>query len=299
MAMTIQEFYRLADPDLDKVWHEDDPTFEEQYSRVLNVKSLDKLYKIEAEMAGFGPPTSISEGDDISYDEAIAPRERRYDIEKFGGGYKVTDKFWMHDRYGEVNQFEADLRRADMDHSETYFFALLANATATTVSTGFDALALASTAHVRLDGGATQANRPTNLTALSLTALEDAVIAFTKFKDERGRPYRSTPSKLVTGLDLVLVANEILASAMNPNTSNNATNALKNVFSITPVHTPYITSTTYWSLMGDNHDINAIWRQRPTQDSEVHFDSSTIKRKTEKWMGRGHGRWAGYYQGQT
>ena len=299
MAMTMQEFSRLADPDLDKIWHEDDPMYDEQYSQVLNVLSMDKLYRIDAEMAGFGPPNSISEGDDITYDEAISPRERRYDIEKFGSGYKITDKFWMNDRYGEVRKFEADLRRADVDHSETYFFALLANATATTVSTGFDSLALASTAHVRLDGGATQANRPTTLTALSLTAYEDAVIAFTKFKDERGRPYKSMPSKLVTGLDLVLVANEILESPMNPTTANNATNAVRNKFSVSPVHTPYITSTTYWALMGDNHDINAGWRMRPAQDSEIHFDSSTIKRKTEKWVFRGHGRWAGYYQGQT
>ncbi len=299
MAQTMQQFIRLADPDLDEIWHEDEPQYEEQYSRILNVKSMDQLYRIEAEMAGFGPMNNIAEGADVQYDEAIAPRERRYDIVKRGGGYKVTDKLWKNDRYGEVMQFEADLRRADADDTETFFFALLANATGTTVSTGFDGLALASTAHTRLDGGATQANRPTSLTALSLTALEDAAIAFTKFKDHRGRPFRSMPRNLVIGLDLPLVANEILASAMNPNTSNNATNALRNVFDITPIVTPYITSTTYWSLVGDMHDINAVWRERPVQGSETDFDSDTIKRKSTKWMSRGHGRWYGYYQGQT
>jgi hypothetical protein len=299
MAMTIQEFFRLADPDLDKIWHEDDPSYEEQYSRVLKVESLDNLYKREAEMAGFGSPIAIDEGDDVTYDEAISPREKRFDIEKFGLGYKVTDKFWMNDRYGEVKQFEADLKRADQDHTETYFFAVLANATNTTISTGLDGVALASTAHIRMDGGASQANRPSTLTALSLTALEDAAIAFTKFKTERGRPYRSVPNKLLTGLDLVLVANEILASAMNPTTTNNATNALRNVFTLDPVSTPYIVSTSYWALLGERHDIQAIWRQRPAQDSKVHFDSGTIKRKTEKWMSRGHGRWLGYYQGNT
>lgn len=297
--MTMAEFRRLADPDLDNIWHEDDELYEEQYSKYLNVESLDKLYRIDAEMAGFGPPIEIDEGQNVSYDEAISPRERRYDIAKFGLGYKITDKFWKNERYGEVMQFEADLRRADADHTETYFHALLANANTTTISTGFDSLALASTAHVRMDGGATQANRPTSLTALSLTALEDAAIAFTKFLDERGRPFRSNPSKLVTGLDLVLVANEILASTMNPNTANNATNALRNVFSIEPMATPYLTSTTIWMLLGDRHDINAIWRERPNQDSETDFDSDTIKRKTTKWVSRGHGRWFGFYLGNT
>lgn len=299
MAMTIQEFRRLADPDLDKIWHEDDELYEEQYSKVLNVESLDKLYKIQGEMAGFGPPKEISEGDDVEFDEALSPRERRYDIAKFGLGYKITDKLWKNDEYGEVMQFEADLRRADADHTETYFFALLANATNTTISTGLDGLALASTAHVRMDGGPPQANRPTILTALSLTSLEDAAIAFRKFKDERGRPFRSEPKTLLTGLDLVLVANEILASPMNPTTANNATNALRNVFNITPMATPYITSATFAALLGDRHDINAIWRERPTTSSDVHWESDTIMRKVTKWVSRGHGRWFGYYQLNT
>lgn len=299
MAMTMAEFRRLADPDLDNIWHEDDELYEEQYSKYINVESLDKLYRIDAEMAGFGPPIEIAEGDNVTYDEAISPRERRYDIAKFGLGYKVTDKFWKNDMYGEVMQFEADLRRADADHTETYFHALLANANVTTVSTGFDGLALASTAHVRMDGGATQANRPTSLTALSLTSLEDAAIAFTKFLDERGRPFRSQPQWLVTGLDLVLVANELLASTMNPSTANNATNAVRNVFNITPAATPYLTSTTIWMLLGDRHDINAIWRERPSTGSDEDFESDTIKRKVTKWVSRGHGRWFGFYLGNT
>jgi len=299
MAQTMQQFIRLADPDLDSIWHEDEPLVEEQYSKVFNVESMDKLYRREAEMAGFGPLVQIAEGAPVTYDQAIAPRERRYDFVTRGLGYQITRKLWQNDRYGEVMQFEADLRRADQDDTETFAFALVANATGTTVSAGFDGLALASTAHTRLDGGATQANRPTSLTALSLTALEDAAIAFSKFVDHRGRPFRSVPQTLLIPVDLALVANEILASSMNPDTTNNATNAIRNVYNISPMATRYITSTTYWALMGDMHDINVIWRNRPVQNSETDFDTENIKRKTFKDIARGHGRWYGYYQGQT
>jgi hypothetical protein len=299
MAQTMQQFLRLADPDLDEIWHEDEPQYEEQYSRVFNVKSMDQLYRIEAEMAGFGPMSEIADGEAVTYDEAIAPRERRYDFVTRGKGYKVTRKLWENDRYDEVKQFEKDLRKADLDDTEVFFFALLANASATTISTGFDGLALSSTAHTRLDGGATQANRPSSFTALSLTALEDAAIAFTKFKDHRGRPFRSQPRDLVIPLDLVLTANEILASTMNPTNANNATNALRNVFTIQPLAVPYITSTTFWALMGDMHDVNAIWRNRPFQKNETEFDTQVIKRATWKDVARGHGRWYGFYQGNT
>ena len=299
MAMTMTEFLTLADADLDKIWHEEESPQEPVHSRVMNIISEDSLYKRDAKMAGFGPSIEIPEGGDVTYDEAISPVARRYDIVKRGLGYKITDKLWMNDAYGEVQKFEGDLRRADNDDTETFFMGVFNNATATTVSTGFDGLALASTAHTRMDGGATQANRPTTLAALSLTALEDAVIAFTKFLDERGRPFKSEPLNILYVPDLVLTVEEILGSVLRPNTADNTTNALRNLFNLTPIRSHYLTGTTYWSLSGDRHDINAIWRMRPTQDSEVDFDSSTIKRKNEKWMARGHGEWRSYYQGNT
>lgn len=299
MAMTMTEFLVLAQPGIDKVHLEEEQAFEEQYSRIFNVKTQGDLYDDEAKMAGFGGMVEIAEGGDVTYDEAISPVTRRYNLSKRGLGYKVTDKLWKFDRYGQVAKLERALMRADKHDTEQFAFGLLNSATATTIATGFDGLALASTAHTRMDGGATQANRPTTLAALSLTALEDAVIAFTKLVDDRGRPYISVPRKLIIPLDLRLVAREILGSAMNPNTANNATNALKDEFDITPVATPYITSSTFWALVGDKHDLQIRWNERPKSASETDFDSDTIKRKVTKWLGRGFGEYRGYYQGNT
>ena len=299
MAMTMTEFLILAQPGIDKVHMEEEQAFEEQYSRIFNVRTQDDLYDDEAKMAGFGGSVEIPEGGDVTYDEAISPVTRRYNLAKRGLGYKVTDKLWRFDRYGQVNKLEGSLMRADKHDTEQFAFGLLNSATATTVATGFDGLALSSTAHTRMDGGATQGNRPSSLAALSLTALEDAVIAFTKLVDDRGRPYISRPKDLIVPLDLVLVAQEILGSAMNPNTANNATNALRDKFSLNVIATPYITSTTFWALMGDKHDLQVRWNMRPKSESETDFDSDTIKRKVTKYIGRGFGEWRGFYQGNT
>lgn len=296
MAMTMTEFLTLADADLDKIWMEEELPFETQYTKCMNVITQPDLYKRDIKMAGFGPSLEIAEGGDVTYDEAIAPVARRYDLVKRGLGYKITDKLWKFDRYGEVKRFEAALRRADMDDTEVYFAAIWNNATATTISTGFDGLALASGAHTRMDAGATQDN--SDATALSLTALQDGIIAFRNYLDDRGRPYRSDPKKLFIPLDLIITAEEILGSAMRPDTANNATNAIRR-FGLSIVESPYITSTTQWMLLADTHDINALWNQQPVQDSETDFDSDTIKRKNTKWMGRGHGEWRGFYLGNT
>ncbi len=298
MAMTMTEFLTLADADLDEIWMEKEVAFETQYAKYMNVITNDDLYKRDAKMAGFGASVEIGEGGDVTYDEAISPVTRRYDLTKRGLGYKITDKLWKFDRYGEVRGLEAALRRADADDTEIYFHALYNSAAATTISTGFDALALSSTAHTRLDAGATQSNQLSTQTALSLTALQDAVIAFRNLVDDRGRPYRSDPAMLQIPLDLAITAEEILGSSMRPDTANNATNAIRR-FGLSISETPYITSATYWALLANRTDVNAIWNQRPAQDSETDFDSDTIKRKNTKWMGRGHGEWRGTFFGNA
>lgn len=298
MAMTMTEFLTLADRDLDKIWMEEETPIESEYSRYMNVITLDSLYKRDAKMAGFGTPVEIPEGGAVVYDEAISPVTRRYDLIKRGLGYKITDKLWKFDEYGEVRNLESALKRADADDTEVYFHAIFNNATATTVATGFDGLALASTAHTRLDGGAVQANRPTSLTAFSLTALQDGIVAFRNFLDDRGRVYRSTPKRLIIPPDLIIAADEVLGSTLRPDNANNAINGIRR-FGISITESFYVTGATFWALQGDNHDINAVWNQRPEQDSETDFDTDTIKRKTTKWLTRGFGEWRSYYQGNT
>ena len=298
MAMTMTEFLILAQPGIDKVRLEEEQAFEDQHSKVFNVKTQTDLYDDEAKMAGFGGSVEIPEGGDVTYDEAISPVTRRYYTSKRGLGYKVTDTLWKFDRYGKVSELERALMRADKHDTEQFAFGMLNSATGTGI-TGFDGLALASTAHTRMDGGATQGNRPSSLAALSLTALEDAVIAYTKLVDDRGRPYISNPRKLLIPLDLRLVAREILGSSMNPNTANNATNALVDEFDITPMALPYITSSTFWALVGDKHDLQIRWSERPVSGNETDFDSDTIKRKVTKRIGRGFGEWRGFYLGNT
>jgi len=298
MAMTMTEFLTLADHDLKEIWFEEEPELQEQYSAILNIVNQEDLYKRDAKLGGFGTSEEIPEGDDVQYDNAIPPVTRRYDLSKRGKGYKITDKLWRFDRYGEVRNFERALMRADRDDTEIFFAGLLNNATNTTISSGFDGLSLANTAHTRLDGGSAIANRPTTLTALSLTALQDAIVGFRGLVDDQGRPYRSDPEKLVIHPDLVMTAIEILGSNMRPDTANNATNAVTRFLSAdSVVEYFYLTSSSFWGITGTKHDINALWNMRPTQDSEIDFDSDTIKRKNTKWMGRGHGEFRGYWQG--
>jgi hypothetical protein len=292
------QFLALSEPGLDKIMHEDEQPIETQYTKFFNVGSLDQLNKDVAKMGGFGNLVEIPEGGAITYDEAISPVSKRFTYVDRGLGYKITRKFWLNDLYKEVEDFERDLRRAVDDDIELYAFDLLNNATVTTNNTGFDGLALASTAHTRLDGGAVQANRPTTLGALSVATLTDAIIAFKKYRNDRGRPYRSTPRDLITTIDLEPAVAELLQSSLRPDTANNATNALTR-YGLRPSSSLYITGSTFWALVGDKHDMNVLFRYRPKTQSKIDFETNNIHRKVEYGISRGFAEWRGTWFGNT
>jgi hypothetical protein len=296
--MTLGQFSRLADVGLSNIWHDAIPPVEEQFSRLVNIRDMEKVQIEDAKMAGFGPLQIRNEGASTVFDTAIAPISRFYNLTEYSLGYKLTQKLVTWELYGEVAKLERDLMRSSTDHIERFVIALFDNATATTVSTGFDGLALASTAHTRLDGGTTWANRPTSLTALSLAALHDAVIHFDTLTNDRGRPVNADARTLLIVPQLRLQAVELLQSSMRPDTANNSTNAISRE-GLTPMVSRYLSGTTYWSVIGDFHDINFFWGQRPVQTTDTEFASDTMARKVVQSYARGHGEARGYYQGQS
>lgn len=300
MPMTSTQFLALLEPQaLNKIWHESETIVEPIYPMVVNVKDMDnQLFIEDFKMAGFGGLQTIDEGGPVTYDEALTPIRRRYDYTVRGLGYQITDKLIRNERFGQVELFERDLRRAVDDDIETFVVAVFNNATATTISSGFDGLALSSTAHTRQDGGTTQSNRPTTLTALSLASLQDGLIQFNKWNNDRGRPVRSAPQAILTVPDLELTARELLESQDRPDTANRAKNVVTR-YGLDIIVWRYLTGTTFWALVGDLHDLNFYWQFRPETSSTEDFDSKVIKRQA-RWAGaRGHGHWIGFYQGNT
>jgi hypothetical protein len=300
-TMTAGQFLTLMEPGLDKVWHDEGTPRPLQYTQVFNVSSFDKLFIEQAKMAGFGPLQPQGEGENVIYDEAIAPITKRWDYEVYALAYRITDKLIRNEQYGQVELLERDLRRSADDTTETYAMAILNNAHNTTIASGFDGLALASNAHTRLDGGATQDNYGD--AALSLTALNDMLIAFRKLKNDRGRPFTYSPRKLFIAADLMLTAEELLGSELKPRVTTvsgsddrNAINVVGR-FGLQPIVLDYLTSTTFWAAVADKHDLRFAWRFKAEIDNTVDFENNTIKRKTRQGMLRGFGEWRGFYLG--
>ena len=294
MAATAAEFALFLEPKLSNIWHDPDSPFASVYSRVMNVRDMNKNTITDAKLAGFGSMQSQPDGDSVTYDDPISPVSKAYTYAVRALGYKVHERLWMNDLYDEVERFEEDLKDSAQDDIETSAASVLNNGFGTT-NTGFDGLALFSASHTRLDGGTVQANRPSTDEALSLSALHNAIITVHKWLNDRGRPRMHQIKTLLVPSDLIVTAQELVTAELQPGTALNTKNVL-NKFGIKEiVEWRYLTSTTAWFLVCDKHDVNFLWRYRTKSATETDFDTDTMKRKVRHAYAKGFGEWRGYY----
>lgn len=305
MTITRAQFPLLLEPKLSNIWHDEYPQWPVEYTRYLNMRTTQKATITDYKMAGVGGLRFKGEGENVQYDNAINGPTKIYQPVTYGLAYRVTAEMRRHELYGQIDQLERGLMRSAIDNQETFGALVLNNGFAATVpansdgytATGFDGLALFSTAHPRLDDGPTQANRPATDVDLGVTSLQNATIQFHKWRDERGRPIVARPRLLVVHPDDMYTAAELLKSEYKPGTANNDINELRNQ-NLAFMVGHYLTDSDAWFLLGDSHDLNWIWDVRPEVSMDTDFDSEDIKRKLLQAFSVGFGDWKGVYGSQ-
>lgn len=303
MTTTRGQFTALLEPILNDIWNDEKyprppQLFQRLYNRVeTSTKAAETLFK----RTGLGAFQDKPEGQTITLSDPIAGPQIKFAHVRRALAYNITQEAMDHDQFNELVGLERDLRIASEDDLETRGHLLLNNGFVTTDSGGFkgagyDGLALFSTAHTRLDGGATQRNRPSTDVNLSWTALADARQQFKSWLDDRGRPVMGTPVRLwVTPAD-ELTAKEILQSTLKPGTANNDTNVISNEFEI--VVSQYITDLNSWYLQGSRADTVLFWdttagtRSASLMDDDMREISG---RKALHGFSHGHGDWFDFY----
>lgn len=296
------QFVSLLEPKLRDVMNDQD------FSRrpVIYTRFFPKAFQSKKsaetyyERAGLGDFQRKNEGGNIIYTDPIAGSELKFSHVRRSNGYKITQEMLDHDQYAEIIKLEKDLQIAGMEDLEIAGHKLLNGAFATTAdatigytATGFDGLQLVSTAHTRLDGGATQANRPSTDANLSWTSLANGRQQFQLWLDHRGRKIISFPRLLVVHPNDELTARELIQSALKPGTANNEINALQGEFEV--LVTPYLTDTNSWFLLGDNLQTVWHWDVQPRTAMEDDFETEVVKRKRVHGFSLGHTRWHGIY----
>lgn len=299
MTITRAQFLALFEPKLSNIWHEAYPQRAVEYTAFVNLRNTKKTKVTDLKMTDLGALRLKGEGEAIVYDDPIAGPEKEHTPVRFALGYKITDEARKQELYGQLTKMERALMKSAVDLQETQAALVLNNAFGTTAAdgfsaTGFDALQLCSTAHTRLDGGATQRNRPSTDADLGVTSLQNALNDFENYKDDRGRPSLIRPVRLIISAEDKWTAKELLGSEYKPGTANNEVNALKDE-GLSFMLSHYKTDTDAWFLFGEQHDVSFIWEERPRTGMEEDFDQEIIKRKVVEGFAVGHGEWRGVW----
>ena len=195
------------------------------------------------------------------------------------------------DQYGQINVRVRELATEAARFFDELGFTLIGQGINTTGTAGtiyegvslacYDAKAFFATNHTEGDSG-TQSNRGSS--ALSATALQAAITAMRKFKNDKGKPAHVKPNLLCVPPDLEWEAKELLNSAYYPEegttTNKFATNVLKGALDL--LVNDYLTDTDNWYVFDTNRVVKPLilqLRQDPRFTSLTQGTESSFMRK--------------------
>lgn len=201
--------------------------FPKEYTEIFDVQSSEMAYEEDVETSGFGLAKVKAEGASIEFDAPIPGAVKRYTHVTYALGYAVTQEEIEDNLYPKLARQRGKALQFSFSTTKEIVHANVLNRATSGSYLGMDGVALLSTAHPTPSGN--QSNRLAVDADLSEASLEDALTMVMTMRNQRGMPINIRARKLVVGPGEAFNAERILASALQNDSSNNATNAIKSM----------------------------------------------------------------------
>ena len=215
------------------------------------VRDSQRSYEESAYFAGMGTLPAKPEGEAIAYDEPVQGPTKRWTHKTYALGTRITEELIDDTLYPNLpTQMESFSRELGVSARETktlLVFDIFNSGTTTTTHTAGDALAIFSAAHTRLRG-ATWSNLLAPAADLSATSLQSALDSFENTRDDTGKLQMIKASTILVNPANAWKAKELLNSTYDPESPNNAINALKER-NLQLISTSYYSDTDAFTLM--------------------------------------------------
>lgn len=226
MVMNRNTFKKQLQEGLNTVFGLEYRRYPEEWRAAFEVGNSNKAYEEDVLLAGLAGAPVKAEGAPVSYDAGGEAYTSRYVHETIALAFAITEEAEEDNLYGDIGAKYARALARSMQHTKEVKGAAIFNNGFNASYPGGDGVALFSASHP-LWGGGTQSNTFATQADLSETALEEALIAISKWVDDRGIPVAIRGLRLVLPPDLQFIAERILASSQRPGTADNDVNALK------------------------------------------------------------------------
>ena len=291
-----------VDQPLRKVYELEYKDPEIEIAKIFNVENMEGAEAKDITSHGVGALEDVGEGGSVPYADPGLGYSTTYAYRIFKKGIQITKQMAQDNKYRDMKDMMRWLAQRASYDPVSYAYGLFNNAFTANPS-GYanyndGALALASALQTYENGDTgSQSNYSTN--KLNYDNYEAAQVAMTEQKAGHGTLLEFTGKHtLLVPPALKREALEITQSELDPDTAENAINVYKG--NSTVVVCPYISaaaggSDTAWFLLANGHKINFFWRNKPSFDSELVFDTGVSKYKVEVEYEAGFSDWRATY----
>ena len=258
--------------------------------KLFNFHGTDKAIEQSTKVTGFPAAPEIPEGEGVSYYQFKQGYDKTYTMTKYGLGFKTTEEMVDDGKFDLMAKLSRMIGKSLFETRQIRSFNVFNNGFS---AAGPDGVSLFNASHP-LTGGGTQSN--TASSDLTQASLEAAITAFETLTDDEGLKIAVKPKYLLVPSALKFTAKEIVKSALEPSTANNAINALVDE-NIEVVASPYLTDAGQWILLGaqDEHELHFYERKAPVVTGAFDFDSDSGKTKMKTRFDVGYSDWFGVY----
>ena len=220
-----------------------------ELDKIFTTKESDNAYELDVSMSGMGLASIKPEGTSIQYDSVKQDFTTTYTHNVYAIGTIITMEALMNNKYQDVVEVAGRCLGRSLTHTDEQLAAdIINNAYTDTIG---DGQALFSASHV-LGKGGTFSNMFSTSTALSQSAVEDAMTAIEDYRDGANLLIDAKAQSLHIPRQLRWTADRILKSRYEPDSANVATiNPVSDIFPDGYHVNHRFTSATDWFIKTD------------------------------------------------
>ena len=304
MAINRASISKELLPGLNAVFGMEYGEVDNEHDVLFDVENSDRAFEEEVLFTGFGSAPTKGEGAAVSYDDAQESYTARYTAETVALAFAITEEAMEDNLYDTFAKLRAKgLARAMANTKQVKAANLFNNGFSDTIG---DGAAFFSAAHPTISDG-----NQSNLMAaadLSEATLETALTNVQKIKDDRGILIGASAVSLHIPVDSWAIADRILSSpgntqtsaaAANPNT--NAINATRHMGMLPEGYhiNRRFTDTTSYFIRTDVPNGAKMFNRTPLQTKmEPDFDTGNLRFKARERYSFGVSDWRGWFGSQ-
>ena len=301
MAINRASISKELLPGLNAVFGMEYGEVDNEHDVLFDVENSDRAFEEEVLFTGFGSAPTKGEGAAVSYDDAQESYTARYTAETVALAFAITEEAMEDNLYDTFAKLRAKgLARAMANTKQVKAANLFNNGFSDTIG---DGAAFFSAAHPTISDG-----NQSNLMAaadLSEATLETALTNIQKIKDDRGILIGASAVSLHIPVDSWAIADRILSSPGNTQTSAAAANPNTNAINATR-HLGMLpegshinrrfTDTTSYFIKTDVPNGTKMFVRSPLQTKmEPDFDTGNLRFKARERYSFGVSDWRGFF----